>query len=90
MRMRLAILFLFGTVWPIVTPAQQVAAASIAAATQGMARHQGFMPFFWDSARGRVLLEVPAFDRDVCTTSPQPAAAVRSSCRWIGASCAAW
>lgn len=65
MKIRLVLLFLFTTVWPIVTPAQQVAAASIAAATKGMARHEGFMPFFWDAARGRVLLEVPAFDSDV-------------------------
>ena len=65
MKVRLAFFIWFATVWPIVTPAQQVAAASIAAATKGMQRHEGFMPFFWDSARGRVLLEVPAFDRDV-------------------------
>lgn len=63
--MRLGFVLLIATLWPIVTPAQQVAAASIAAATKGMERHEGFMPFFWDSARGRVLLEVRAFDRDV-------------------------
>jgi len=30
-----------------------------------MQRHDGFAPFFWDSVHGRVLLEVPVFERDV-------------------------
>ena len=56
---------LFATVWSSATPAQQAAAASIAAVTKDMQRHDGFAPFFWDSVRGRVLLEVPVFERDV-------------------------
>jgi len=58
-------LVLFATVWSSATPAQQAAAASIAAVTKDMQRHDGFAPFFWDSVRGRVLLEVPVFERDV-------------------------
>ncbi|HMP63787.1 MAG TPA: DUF5117 domain-containing protein, partial [Phenylobacterium sp.] len=28
-------------------------------------RTEGYLPFYWDAARGRVLLEAPAFDTDV-------------------------
>jgi len=40
-------------------------AASIAERTAGLERQQGFVPFWWDAARGRVLLEIPVFDADV-------------------------
>jgi hypothetical protein len=39
--------------------------ATMAERTAGLQRHDGFVPLFWDMARGRVLIEVPAFDRDV-------------------------
>jgi hypothetical protein len=44
-------------------PAQaQPAAGRSAAAPQ---RFDGYIPFSWDAAKGRVLLEIPAFDTDV-------------------------
>jgi hypothetical protein len=45
--------------------AQQAPAASIAERTVGLQRTAGFVPFYWDAARGRVLFEVPAFNEDV-------------------------
>jgi hypothetical protein len=45
--------------------AQQAPAATIAARTAGLQRTDGFVPFYWDAARGRVLIEVPLFDQDV-------------------------
>ncbi len=46
-------------------PAAPPAARTVAAATAGLESHAGYVPFHWDAARGRVLLEVPAFDTDV-------------------------
>ena len=43
-------------------PAQ---ASSVAAAVQALDRQEGFVPFYWDAAKGRVLLEIPAFNEDV-------------------------
>ena len=40
-------------------------AASVAERTKGLERADGFVPFYWDAARGRLLLEIPAFDEDV-------------------------
>ena len=45
--------------------AQQPPAARIADRTGGAERADGFIPFYWDAARGRVLIEVPAFGEDV-------------------------
>lgn len=45
--------------------AQQPPAASIAERTAGLQRADGFVPFYWDQARGRVLMEIPVFDQDV-------------------------
>ncbi len=39
--------------------------ATIASRTAGLQRQDGFVPLYWDAARGRVLVEVPVFDRDV-------------------------
>ena len=39
--------------------------ATIAERTAGLSRQDGFVPLYWDAARGRVLIEIPAFDRDV-------------------------
>jgi hypothetical protein len=39
--------------------------ATLASRAAGLTRQDGFMPLYWDAARGRVLVEVPAFDRDV-------------------------
>ncbi len=45
--------------------AQQPPATKIAERTSGLQRSDGFMPFYWDATRGRVLFEVPAFGQDV-------------------------
>ena len=33
--------------------------------TAGLTRTDGYVPFYWDAVRGRVLLEIPVFDQDV-------------------------
>ena len=45
--------------------AQQAPAGSITERTAGLQRADGFVPFYWDAVRGRVLIEIPAFDQDV-------------------------
>jgi hypothetical protein len=50
-------------VWGSVALAQP--AATLAERTKGLTRLDGFVPIYWDAGRGRVLAEVPAFDRDV-------------------------
>ena len=40
-------------------------ASSIAARTSGLERHDGYVPFYVDAARGRVLLEVPKLVEDL-------------------------
>jgi hypothetical protein len=62
---RLAILLFLCLAVPGVAPAQQEPAARIADRTSGLQRADGFVPFYWDAGRGRVLMEVPAFDEDV-------------------------
>src|SRR5688500_10450896 len=60
--------FLILIVVALLTPAihgQQVSATRIADRTGGATRADGFIPFYWDTARGRVLIEVPAFGEDV-------------------------
>jgi hypothetical protein len=47
------------------THAQTPPASTVAERTRGLERLDGYVPLYWDAARGRVLLEVPAFDRDV-------------------------
>lgn len=37
---------------------------SVAARTAGLTRHEGFVPFYWDAAKGRLLLEVARPDED--------------------------
>ena len=50
---------------PALGLAQQPAAPTLAERTTGMTRADGFVPFYWDAARGRVLMEIPSFDEDV-------------------------
>ena len=45
--------------------AQQSPGANIAERTAALQRTDGFVPFYWDPARGRVLMEIPRFDEDV-------------------------
>jgi Met-zincin/Domain of unknown function (DUF5117) len=42
-----------------------VAAESGRHGIAGLTRTDGFIPFYWDAAHGRVLIEVPVFDQDV-------------------------
>ena len=41
------------------------AATGIASKTEGLVRADGFIPFYWDAARGRVLMQLSLFDQDV-------------------------
>jgi hypothetical protein len=50
---------------PLVIDAQQPPATTLADRTKGLQRADGFIPFYWDAARGRVLFEIPAFGQDV-------------------------
>ncbi|MGE0043704.1 MAG: zinc-dependent metalloprotease [Vicinamibacterales bacterium] len=50
---------------PPLALAQQAPAATVAERTAGLPRTDGYVPFYWDQARGRVLMEVPAFDEDI-------------------------
>lgn len=45
--------------------AQQSPGTNIAERTTGLQRTNGFVPFYWDAVRGRVLIEIPAFNEDV-------------------------
>ena len=48
---------------------------SITQRTAGLSRAEGFIPFYWDAARGRLLLEISRFDHDVLyfiSTSASP------------------
>jgi hypothetical protein len=39
--------------------------ASIAQRTAGLERRDGFVPFYWDASRGRLLLEIARFNEDI-------------------------
>jgi hypothetical protein len=45
--------------------AQQPPAATLAERTRGLERVDGFVPFYWDAGRGRVLVEIPTLGQDV-------------------------
>ena len=49
----------------IVMPAGAQSPAPIAQRTSGMTRADGFIPFYWDASRGRILLEISKFDSDI-------------------------
>src|SRR5688572_12950798 len=63
-RTTLALFILAALATPAID-AQQAPAPRIADRTGGAQRADGFIPFYWDTARGRVLIEVPAFGEDV-------------------------
>jgi hypothetical protein len=46
----------------VAAPAKSVTGASASASTT---RLDGFIPLRWDAAKGRVLMEIPAFDQDI-------------------------
>ena len=43
----------------------QQGAQTIAARTAGLTRSDGYIPFYWDQPRGRLLFEITRFDQDV-------------------------
>jgi hypothetical protein len=47
------------------TVAQKAAASGFAERTAGFERADGFIPFYWDAKKGRVLLQLSLFDQDV-------------------------
>jgi Met-zincin/Domain of unknown function (DUF5117) len=58
-------LFLLALLAPLDVRAQQTPAARLADRTGGLQRTDGFIPFYWDEARGRVLMEIPVFNEDI-------------------------
>jgi uncharacterized protein DUF4953/uncharacterized protein DUF5117 len=62
---RTAALFPILLVSSIGLSAQQPPAATLAERTRGLERVDGFVPFYWDAGRGRVLVEIPALGQDV-------------------------
>ena len=45
--------------------AQRPEGSSINALTAKLSRAEGFIPFYWDVARGRVLMQISLFDQDI-------------------------
>ena len=39
--------------------------SAVLAAPAGLTRTEGYVPFYFDGARSRVLMEIPVFDQDV-------------------------
>ncbi len=68
--MRLARLLLAVTLAPTgaalaqAPPASSAPLPSIAARTAGLARHEGFLPYYWDARQGRLLVEVARWGED--------------------------
>ncbi len=50
---------------PSLASAQQTIGTNIDQHTAGMVFQPGFVPLWWNAARGRVLLEIPVFEEDV-------------------------
>ncbi|NBC87287.1 MAG: hypothetical protein GVY25_13960, partial [Bacteroidetes bacterium] len=42
---------------------------SLSEKTDGMEKHDGFVPFYWDERRGKVWLEISRFDQDLLYVS---------------------
>ena len=63
-RVTLSVLIVVALLTPAID-AQQAPATRIADRTGGAQRTDGFIPFYWDATRGRVLIEIPAFGEDV-------------------------
>ena len=63
-RITFAVLIAIALLTPAID-AQQPPATRIADRVGGAQRADGFLPFYWDTTRGRVLIEIPAFGEDV-------------------------
>ncbi len=69
-------LFLMGlsAVWGAQSVPQVAAALpTIAAKTAGMAKYDGFIPFYWDERAGKIWLEIVRFDQELIYYSSLPA-----------------
>ncbi|WP_420141821.1 zinc-dependent metalloprotease [Sphingomonas sp.] len=49
----------------LAAPSPAGSSATAAKSLAGLPRADGYVPFYWDAAEGRVLIEVPVFDQDV-------------------------
>ena len=58
-------LMIAATVLSLTAVAAAQTPATIAGRTAGLQRVDGFIPFYWDTAKGRLLFEVTRFDTDV-------------------------
>src|SRR5580698_559356 len=64
--MALAVLTLCALLMPLrAAHGQPADAPAEKSGIAGLTRTEGYVPFYFDGARGRVLLEVPVFDQDV-------------------------
>ena len=59
------VVLLLGTLFVSAIEAQQAPATRIADRTGSAQRADGYIPFYWDTSRGRVLIDIPAFGEDV-------------------------
>src|SRR5690606_24463718 len=62
-RHMLALILLAPLAMPPVALAQDSVASVVAA--RSLERQEGFIPFYWDEAEGRVLMEISVFNEDV-------------------------
>jgi hypothetical protein len=53
--------------------AQSPGLPSIEAKTRGLERHEGFIPFYWDAATGKLWLEIPRMDQEMIYNVSLPA-----------------
>jgi hypothetical protein len=65
MRIRMFALALLFTPIAVPASAQSGQPASISQRTAGLERREGFVPFYWDGSRGRLLLEIARFNEDM-------------------------
>ena len=45
-------------------PGADTAVTPVSARVQGLERHDGFLPYYWDARKGQLLLEVARLDAD--------------------------
>lgn len=54
-----------GLAFPALAADKPAASSKAAAPTAGLTRTDGFIPFYWDAKKGRVLMSLSQFDQDV-------------------------
>ncbi len=60
-----ALLYAGGAALAFTAPGPAPALAAPSGTIAGLPKTDGYVPFYWDAADGKVLLEIPAFDEDV-------------------------